>query len=250
MGPRAEARGNPAQRGCRGGSKPSFNGAASRSPRKWPRWRAMPLGSTCFNGAASRSPRKSSLAAPIRRCPMRLQWGREPKPAEISATAESSATTPSFNGAASRSPRKCLGMTQLTAFELASMGPRAEARGNPERPTQRRAVQGASMGPRAEARGNHAAVARRYAARELQWGREPKPAEIFVLDDWSRHVDDASMGPRAEARGNPRERVQTLGRHLASMGPRAEARGNAHVRPGRHRPFPGFNGAASRSPRK
>src|SRR5260370_1146380 len=89
-----------------------------------------------------------------------------------------SLTSRRFNGAASSCSRKYLRLADHQLSQLASMGPRAAARGNLNR--------GAYRAP----------------AWLLQWGREQLLAEIRKIEAAGRALTSASMGPRAAARGN------------------------------------------------
>src|SRR5579883_609338 len=112
-----------------------------------------------------------------------------------------------FNGAASARSRKCALNLALYVAGVASMGPRARARGN--RPILLDFPHRCSFW--------------------LQWGRERALAEIRQPDSAQPADRHASMGPRARARGNIEPpRLLTMPRP-ASMGPRARARGNAAV---------------------
>src|SRR5579883_633820 len=162
-----------------------------------------------------------------------------------------------FNGAASARSRKCALNLALYVAGVASMGPRARARGNrpilldfPHRCSfwlqwgreralaemnpaagQRLPAIFASMGPRARARGNRPILLDfpHRCSFWLQWGRERALAEIRQPDSAQPADRHASMGPRARARGNIEPpRLLTMPRP-ASMGPRARARGNAAV---------------------
>src|SRR5579885_1695765 len=109
-----------------------------------------------------------------------------------------------FNGAASARSRKCALNLALYVAGVASMGPRARARGN--RPILLDFPHRCSFW--------------------LQWGRERALAEMNLAAGQRLHGIFASMGPRARARGNGfRPGGNGLNRH-ASMGPRARARGN------------------------
>src|SRR5579883_1004653 len=112
-----------------------------------------------------------------------------------------------FNGAASARSRKCALNLALYVAGVASMGPRARARGN--RPILLDFPHRCSFW--------------------LQWGRERALAEMNPAAGQRLPAILASMGPRARARGNiAPPRLLTMPRP-ASMGPRARARGNAAV---------------------
>src|SRR5437867_3314939 len=78
-----------------------------------------------------------------------LQWGRERSLAETDK-----------------------GRVQVALQLIASMGPRALARGNLRTPDKIGGVSVASMGPRALARGNVRVIASNGSTVQLQWGRE------------------------------------------------------------------------------
>ncbi len=116
---------------------------------------------------------------------------------------------------------------------------------------RRRQPQVASMGPRASARGNHARRAGGCVRPgRLQWGRARPHAEIDVGSVGGMIVDGASMGPRASARGN-----SVRGR-LSSLSDRS-FNGAARVRTQKSNPWRNsataprsFNGAARVRTRK
>ena len=135
----------------------------------------------------------------------KLQWGRELSPAEMPVChAKQDTDKRSFNGAASFRPRRWSpGLAGYEDVDVASMGPRAFARGDLARnpPVSRPTL--------------------------LQWGRELSPAEISFPSCTWECPSPASMGPRAFARGDFHGgNYLRLSINCASMGPRAFARGD------------------------
>src|SRR5579885_1731772 len=133
-----------------------------------------------------------------------------------------------FNGAASARSRKCALNLALYVAGVASMGPRARARGN--RPILLDFPHRCSFW--------------------LQWGRERARADMNPAAVQRLPAIFASMGPRARARGNPAARMPPGRLWSASMGPRARARGNLPSRKRPRRRARRFNGAASARSRK
>src|SRR5579883_1115431 len=178
-----------------------------------------------------------------------------------------------FNGAASARSRKSEGYDRLRGRNVASMGPRARARGNGTRRrcrnSQKFSFNGAASArsrkcPRLPSQpayhrlqwGRERALAemvrdeeRRLKGKELQWGRERALAEIEQLSDIRARLRGASMGPRARARGNPWTVGTGLGTVLLQWG---RERALAEIPPATSPPPPdeGFNGAASARSRK
>ena len=158
----------------------------------------------------------------------KLQWGREHVLAEI---------TPS--------------MAMVLDFAIASMGPRACARGNAKLGMRCVSIRAASMGPRACARGNGPVSTARIGRREwLQWGREHVLAEITnarcCCCQEIRFNGAASMCSRKSVRPldarHARQRLQWGREHvLAEMARRRRADLLFSS---------GFNGAASMCSRK
>src|ERR1022692_2320684 len=91
-----------------------------------------------------------------------------------------------FNGATSARSWKSFIGSWTTCRRVASMGPRARARGNEDGGGEVVVVAIASMGPRARARGN-------------------LPTDVLPTGDAG-----ASMGPRARARGNTEALLVTM----------------------------------------
>ena len=108
-----------------------------------------------------------------------LQWGRGLSPAEIGYAGVKQTHTESLQWGRGLSPAEiCIMSRTPAALLLASMGPRALARGNHNAGIHAWNQLYASMGPRALARGNQ------------------------DTNDRKRQAANASMGPRALARGN------------------------------------------------
>ena len=161
-----------------------------------------------------------------------LQWGRELSPAEIHLISKVKvALKLCFNGAASFRPRRfpdlSTGLEALKRFNgAASFRPRRSRRdGN-----SHLASILASMGPRAFARGDTPGGGWKVIeALALQWGRELSPAEIcnlgFVPFAYPCFNGAASFRPRRFL-DNPPLRAQLI---QASMGPRAFARGDLNL---------------------
>src|ERR1022692_1258585 len=200
MGPRARARGNtPNNYGDQ------FHAFASMGPR------ARARGNTDATTGA--------LRAEL------LQWGHERALVEMSAIFWKLHTFTCFNGATSarswkwsvgRKPRgSCFGFNGATSARSWKLSAFASSTVNCL----------ASLGPRARARGNTAPRVSRIGARTLQWGHERALVEIGIRA-LHRGPAQASMGPRARARGNVSFSSKFEQKKEASMGPRARARGN------------------------
>src|ERR1039458_9360571 len=116
---------------------------------------------------------------------------------------------------------------------LASMGPRARARGNEQEKLEQARQRFASMGPRARARGNKSTAWLSAIAAWLQWGHERALVEMIAL----------GVSPRPHA-------VLQWGHERALV----EIRGRAGRRPisrcfnGATSARPGENGAAASTP--
>ena len=233
-----------------------------------------------MNAAASMGPRAFARGDRSRSSPRRhrlrwLQWGRELSPAEIARrTADAvpflrcfngaasfrprryenfntdRTTAKSFNGAASFRPRRSITTKGImAAAQVASMGPRAFARGDRTQSTAPRFGPvrfngAASFRPRRSDPPKLASPQPTEAAEMklplpalenkgwLQWGRELSPAEMLGVEAATWRVEYASMGPRAFARGDLPKAPAAAPAPVASMGPRAFARGDTQVRAG------------------
>ena len=153
MGPRARARGN---RYCR----PSAHLSASL---QWGHERAL----VEMNVGAVSQP-----GSP------KLQWGHERALVEITPGLRQSLGQSCFNGATSARSWKSVMSAWKPSTDLASMGPRARARGNEGSELAVLNGGAASMGPRARARGNNESHAVRLDVLTLQWGHERALVEI------------------------------------------------------------------------
>ncbi len=181
MGPRASARGNLQTRL----DAAAFADTASMGPRASARGNRSLRGrkpgrKNGFNGAARVRTRK---------CDRR---GRPRRPRTR------------FNGAARVRTRKfeAYAVANLVA-KMASMGPRASARGN-DAPSARSSagLQRFNGAARVRTRKWSSNGASRSLHQLLQWGRARPHAEIFKRGLEREHPERASMGPRASARGN------------------------------------------------
>ena len=169
----------------RGNEKPPFHPIAS---------------GVCFNGAAIQGSRKSE--AEYHHAPLNpLQWDRDPRIAEIAGNERARLRQGRFNGAAIQGSRKLSWWMRRRKRACASMGPRSKDRGNPIEP--------------------------RHVTRlmQLQWGRDPRIAEI------SRTIRTSSMVVTLQWGRDPR--IAEMNSPTRSM-----------------RSWPGFNGAAIQGSRK
>ena len=198
------------------------------------------------------SPAEMSLKRKWLRKENLLQWGRELSPAEIRRHCGDERNL----GGASMGPRAFArgdrsGCGQAGRYAVASMGPRAFARGDPPGRCSAYYLRNASMGPRAFARGDLFNWFKGlFVKTMLQWGRELSPAEITPYPFMGKCHLGASMGPRAFARGDLGDRVAMFASVLASMGPRAFARGDLQRTQRMQDDTRSFNGAASFRPRR
>src|ERR1019366_8866520 len=96
---------------------------------------------------------------------LQLQWGHERALVEITPGLRQSLGQSCFNGATSARSWKSVMSAWKPSTDLASMGPRARARGNEGSELAVLNGGAASMGPRARARGNH--MAGGYSGRQL-----------------------------------------------------------------------------------
>src|ERR1017187_4837106 len=222
MGPRARARGN------------------GPSPR---RARARALG---FNGATSARSWKSQFDAASYCISGALQWGHGRPLVEIRLTRVRRATGATLQWGHERA------LVEMwwegagpDATTVASMGPRARARGNGARIGGRHAEGPASMGPRARARGNATQpVVWRWKV-WLQWGHERALVEIPSSSLPTSTVSALQWGDEGGLVEIQPGSFQVIGRGSASMGPRARARGNVTDTDSGRRLIARFNGATS-----
>src|SRR5437867_4260434 len=106
-----------------------FNGAASARSRKPCNLPTAHTNSQAVMGPRARSRGNAAIGTfPLRH--IRLQWGRERALAETLQPANGPHKFTSFNGAASARSRKRAYKPAIEQGWLASMGPRARARGN------------------------------------------------------------------------------------------------------------------------
>ncbi len=183
MGPRASARGNRFRR-----TVIDVFSYASMGPRASARgnwrgcWRTRSP-ATRFNGAARVRTRKSETSYEVGQMVKPLQWGRARPHAEMRP----------------QHPRA----HRLHA--LASMGPRASARGN--RKTRRPSAASSPCfngAARVRTRKSSSLILDIASSGLLQWGRARPHAEISPKVCTPSRALSASMGPRASARGNSR----------------------------------------------
>ncbi len=205
----------------------SFNGAARRCARKGKSADVEGGRTSSFNGAARRCARKVGR---LKGCGV---------------------GSGSFNGAARRCARKALFESRCRLDGLASMGPRADARGRYLNVRERLAFRLLQWGrAQMRAEGSHARCRARSSAR-LQWGRAQMRAEGLASELRPAVAEIASMGPRADARG--REKYTSSGRcsdcQLQWGRAQMRAEGTRTATPAVHRQQ-SFNGAARRCARK
>src|ERR1017187_10364665 len=200
MGPRARARGNDR---CGIGQRGRF--VASMGPRARARGNERYLLEVAYvyllQWGHERALVEMERWTEASRIVFWLLWGHERALVEIKRLCELHGELSCFNGATSARSWKLSAFASSTVNCLASMGPRARARGN--------------TAPRVS----------RIGARTLQWGHERALVEIGIRA-LHRGPAQASMGPRARARGNVSFSSKFEQKKEASMGPRARARGN------------------------
>ena len=204
-----------------------FNGAAIQGSRKWVSPARTIRASCCFNGAAIQGSRKSAFAARHWVHRQQLQWGRDPRIAEIIGGLKLKAQIDRFNGAAIQGSRKCFVASACAPEFLCFNGAAIQGSRKYTCECAELDALAASMGPRSKDRGNTVRSSRVPShCAALQWGRDPRIAEI----DWVVYAAGsdfrASMGPRSKDRGNGGCPECEPCRFVASMGPRSKDRGN------------------------
>ena len=206
-----------------------------------------------FNGAATRRPRRVHDEQLRQRHHRMLQWGRDPEAAERPTRLEGQrlrigglqwGRDPEAAESAER-------VGQVPRGQGASMGPRPGGRGEAANLDLDSQVHVASMGPRPGGRGEgRRGECPPRPPRRFNGAATRRPRRVLRLQESHEAAPRASMGPRPGGRGEtPRAPSDEGDRTTASMGPRPGGRGER----GRRRRGGGrggFNGAATRRPRR
>ncbi len=183
MGPRAIARGDLRKRAPCTGDRGASMGprAIARGDPDRSEYAIRSL--QCFNGAAGDRPRRFDRAAAQRMQQEALQWGRGRSPAEINCASSSSVVPAGLQWGRGRSPAE-MGASHhdvVPSIRLASMGPRAIARGDvvttKGKQKGKKLQWGRGRSP-AEIAGKCGSA---WRQRKLQWGRGRSPAEMLRL---------------------------------------------------------------------